>query len=444
VPWTTTGRRLLLDVRPLRRSADFRRLFLGSVVSSVGGQMTTFAVALQVFRITGSSAAVGGVGLAAGVPSIVVGFLGGPLIDAVDRRRLVLVMTGGLSLISAAFAAQAIAGLSSVGLLYALVFVQYLLTSVNGPARRTFVPRLLEPRLLPAGAALQMFAMRTSLVLGPPLAGLLTAHAGLRTCYLVDAVSFLASLYAVARLPAMRPDGVGSGRGPRAILDGLRFIGGHQPLLGALLSDLSATALAFPLALFPAINAERFGGSPQTLGLLTAALAAGGILGTAFSGPVSSTRHQGRAITVATFGWGAALIGFGLVRGLGPTLGCLVAAGAADVLSVVFRTALVQTATPDRYRGRVSAAEYVVGVGAVELGNFRAGVLGSLTTPSLSAVIGGGSSLVGAAAVALAPPACAATARRNRRRRVARDRPAARPGAGRRRSAPRAVPQPRH
>jgi hypothetical protein len=176
-------------------------------------------------------------------------------------------------------------------------------------------------------------------------------------------------------------------------------------VLGALLSDLCATALAFPIALFPAINAERFGGSPRTLGLFTGALAVGGILGTAFSGPVSHVRRQGRAITVATVVWGASLIGFGLLDGLAATLACLVAAGVADVLSVVFRTALVQTATPDRYLGRVSAAEYVVGVGAVELGNFRGGVLGSLTTPSVSAVIGGASSLVATGVLAVTVPA---------------------------------------
>ncbi len=396
---------MLIDVRPLRASADFRRLFAGSLASSIGGQMTTFAVALQVYRLTGSSAAVGGVGLAAAIPAMTAGLLGGPVIDSVDRRRLVLGTTGCLTAVSSAFALQAFAGLRSVWLLYTLVFLQYLFSSLNGPARRTFAPRLLGPELLPAGAALQMLAMHTSLVLGPPLAGVLTGLAGLRFCYLVDAVSFLASLYATFRLPPMRPDTAGSGRGPRAVVEGLRFIGGHKPLLGALLSDLSATALAFPIALFPAIDAQRFGGSPRMLGLLTAALAIGGIIGTAFSGPVSHVRRHGMAMTVATVGWGAALVGFGLVRGVAPTFACLVVAGVADVLSVVFRTSLVQTAAPDRYRGRVSAAEYVVGVGAPELGNFRAGVLGSLTTPSLSASIGGASSLVGSALIALALPA---------------------------------------
>jgi MFS family permease len=153
------ARRLLLDLRPLRESPEFRRLTAGSTVSTLGGQMTTFAVALQVFRLTHSSAAVGGVGLAAFVPSVVVGLLGGPLIDSVDRRRLVLVLTCGLALVSAGFAAQAFAGSRSVWLLYGLVALQYLLGSLNQPAQRTFAARLLRADLLPAGAALSMLSM---------------------------------------------------------------------------------------------------------------------------------------------------------------------------------------------------------------------------------------------------------------------------------------------
>jgi MFS family permease len=397
-------RRLLLDLRPLRASPDFRRLYLGTVVSQVGGMMTVFAVALQVYQLTHSSAAVGLVGLAAGVPTIVVGILGGPLVDAVDRRALVLVASVLLAGVSALFAAQAFAGWRSLGLLYGLVAVQNVLMAVSGPARRTFTPRLLPPSLLPAGAALSMLAMHVSAVLGPPLAGVLAATAGLKICYLVDAVSFGAALYGVARLPAMRPEQA-SGRGPRAVAEGLRFIARERPVLGALLSDLAATALAFPVALFPAMNDERFGGSPRTLGLLSAGLAVGGILGTTFSGRVSHTRAHGRAMLVAVTVWGGALIGVGLAHSLVATLAWLAVAGAADVLSVVFRTSLVQTVTPDRFRGRVSAAESVVGAGGPAIGGFRAGMVAAATGPGPSAVIGGAASLVATAALTLGIPA---------------------------------------
>lgn len=398
------GGRLLIDLRPLRESPDFRRLFAANLLSQIGSMMTVFAVSLQVWELTRSSAAVGLVGLAAGVPTVVVGVLGGPLIDSVDRRQLVLWVSLVLTVVSAGFAAQAYAGSRSVGLLYALVVVQNALTSLSGPARRTFMPRLLGPRLLPAGAALSMLSMHASALAGPTLAGVLTGWAGLKVCYVVDAASFLAGLYGVARLPGMRPEGT-SGRGPRAVAEGFRFMAGHRPLFGALVSDLAATTLAFPLALFPAINTERFGGSPHTLGLLTAGLGVGGVVGSTFSGRVSSTRRQGLAMLVAAACWGAALIGFGLSRSFAFTFGWLVVAGAADVLSVVFRTSLVQTATPDRFRGRVSAAEGVVGAGGPNLGNVRAGLVASATGPGASAAIGGAASLAATAAIALLVPA---------------------------------------
>jgi MFS family permease len=397
--------RLLLDVRPLRVSRDFRRLTVSSTVSQLGGQMTTYAVALQVFTLTHSSAAVGGVGLAAAVPSLAGGLLGGPLVDAVDRRKLVLAGSSAQTGVSVLFAVQAFAGERSLWLLYGLVALQYLISAVNAPARRTFAPRLLPRELIPAGAALTMLSMHLSLIAGPPLAGVLTAAGGLRFCYLVDAVSFVFALYAVFRLPPMLPDGGRATPGLTALADGLRFIAGRKVILGALLYDLSATALGMPFALFPAINADRFGGAPETLGLLTAAVAAGGVLGTALSGPVSHVHRPGRAMLLSALGWGGGLIGFGLAGGLVPTLGFLVVAGVADVLAVVFRSTVLQTATPDHLRGRTGAAEFVVGAGAPQLGNFRAGVLGSLTSPGTSAVVGGVSTLVGAAVLAVSLPA---------------------------------------
>lgn len=399
------GTRLLADIRPLRESPAFRRLLLGTGLSNVGTQMTTFAVALQVFTITHSSAAVGAIGLASAIPTIGLGLLGGTVVDAVDRRKLVLVISCLSALVSIILAAQAFAGSTLVWPLYCVVAVQGVLGAVNGPARRTFMPRLLPPERVPAGAALTMFAMHTAVITGPALAGVLTAAFGLKTCYVIDAVSFAAALYGVGRLPAMPPQPGAARPGLRAVADGLRFIRGSQVLTGALLADMSATVLGMPIALFPAINAERFGGAAPTLGLLSAALSVGGVLGSALSGPVGQVARQGRAMLVAGAVWGAGLIGFGLAHSLWLTLLTLALAGMADSLSVVFRTTMVQLATPDHHRGKVSAAEYVAGVGCPQLGNFRAGSIAALTTPALSAITGGLATVVAAGALGLALPA---------------------------------------
>jgi MFS family permease len=399
--------RLLMDIRPLRESPAFRRLWAGSGLSAIGSQMTSFAVVLQIYTIAHSSIAVGAVGLAIAVPAITFGLVGGSVVDAADRRRLVLVTSSCLAVVSAAFAAQAFADLGTVWPLYGLIVVQALLDSVNVPARRTFLPRLLPAERVPAGAALNMFTMHGSVIAGPALAGVVVAAWGLKVCYLIDAISFAAALYGTARLPAMPPEGGAARPGLRAVAEAMRFIRGNRIVSGAFLADTSATILGMPFALFPAINAERFGGAAQTLGLLAAAPAVGGVVGTALSGPVGRVSRQGRAMLAAGAIWGAGLTGFGVARSFWLALVFLAVAGVADVISVVFRTTMVQVATPDRYRGRVSAAEYVVGLGCPQLGNFRAGAIASLTSSTISAVSGGLATIAGAAVVGLTVPAFA-------------------------------------
>jgi hypothetical protein len=243
------------------------------------------------------------------------------------------------------------------------------------------------------------------MVSGPACAGLITAAAGLKVCYLIDAVSFAAALYGVFRLPPIRPEGKGAGRSLHAVLEGLRFSVDNRALRGALLADLSAVVLAMPIALFPAINAERFGGSATTLGLLSTAIAVGGLLGSTLSGPVRHVIHPGRAMLVTGSIWGVAVAGFGVVHGLAASLALLTVAGAADVLSVVFRTTIIQLATPDSMRGRTSSAEFVVGTAFPQVGNFRAGLVANATSAGTSAITGGLAAVAGAGLIALTLPA---------------------------------------
>jgi hypothetical protein len=267
------------------------------------------------------------------------------------------------------------------------------------------MPTLLAPDQLPAGAALQMFTMHGSLTVGPALAGVITAAFGLKVCYLVDALSFGFSLYGVARLPSMRPVATGTGRGPRAVAEGLRFVLHRRVVLGAFAADMSATFLGMPFALFPAINAERFGGRAETLGLLTTAIAVGGIIGSALSGPVSRVSRQGLGMLVAGSVSGAGLIAFGFAHAFWLAFLSLTLAGTGDVTAVVLRTALVQGVTPNRLRGRVSAAEFAVGAGVPQLGNFRAGAVASVTSPTISVVGGGVATVAGAVLVGAFIPA---------------------------------------
>jgi MFS family permease len=399
--------RLLADITPLRESAAFRRLWAGTTLSSVGSALTGFAVMLQVYDLTRSPFAVGAIGVAQMVPTLIVGLLGGPVTDAMDRRKLALITSTGLAAVSAALTVQAFTGVGVLWLLYTLVALQASFNAVDRPARSTFIPGLLPAGQLAAGLALDRLSFQITLTAGPALAGLIAAapHLGLRACYLADTFSFAAALYGIARLPAMRPSGGTTRPGPRAVADGVGFIRRSQVITGAFLTDLSATVFGLPVALFPAINAQRFGGDPRTLGLFLTSIGVGGLASAAFSGPLGHVTRQGRAMLCTVAIWGGAFAGFAVAPRLWLALSLLAVAGAADAFTVVFRGAIVATVTPDQLRGRVMAADYVVGAGGAQLGNLEAGALGSLTSPVISALSGGLATIAGAVVIGLALPA---------------------------------------
>jgi MFS family permease len=398
--------KLLTDITPLREHPQFRRLFVGTALSGIGSALTSFAVPLQVYDLTHSSFAVGAIGAVTVVPVLAVGLLGGSVLDAVDRRKLVLACTGALAVISAALAAQALAGLAVVWPLYLLVAASAAISAVNIPARRTFVASLLPADSMAAGLALNRLSLQLTMVVGPTLAGVITAAAGghLQACYLIDVVSFAAALYGVARLPAMPPRPGAARPGLRAVAEGVRFIRRSQVLAGAFLADLDAVVFGLPVALFPAINAERFGGRPATLGLFTAAIGVGGLVSSALTGPVSRVVRQGLVMLATVAIWGAAFAGFALARSLWLTLSMLAIAGAADTFTVVFRSTIVQAETTEALRGRLTTAEYVMSVGGDSLGRLESGAVGSLTSPVVAALSGGLATVVLAGVIGVALP----------------------------------------
>ncbi|MET9019090.1 MFS transporter [Actinopolymorpha sp. NPDC004070] len=389
-----------LDTRPLRSSPAFRRLWVGTTLSRLGGQLTMVAVLYQVWELTGSPAAVGLLGLVQAVPMVVFGLVGGSLADAVDRRRLVLVTTAGQLMVAGLLAVQAFTGLRSYAVLLVLVAAQSAGGALGAPAWRTFVPRLLPTEQVTAGVALFHVSFQLAMLGGPVLGGLVIAHAGVGVCYLVDAVTFLAALYGVRGLPAMRPVGTTARPGIRTVWEGWRFVASRPALGGAFLTDVFATVLAMPVALFPVVNAERFGGRPETLGLFFTAIAVGGVCAGAVSGRVTRSGRPGVVMLVTAAVWGVGLAGFGLAPYLWPGLGCLAVAGAADTFSVISRGSIVQLATPDSHRGRVSAVEHVIGVSGPDVGNFRAGLVGDLTSATFALVAGGLMCMAGVAGVA--------------------------------------------
>lgn len=419
---TLTGVRLLTDVTPLREYPAYRRLWLGTMLSRTGSAMTTFAVTLQVYDLTRSPAAVGGIGLAVFIPLLLIALPGGTLADRVDRRRLVLSVAGGQMVLSAVLFALAAFGGATLWALYALVAIGSAFSAISAPAQQTFIPRLVPREQLGTAMALNRIVFQVVLIVGPALAGVITGWVGLRGCYLADVGSFAGALWGVGRLPAMPPlsangasttgnaegvdpaEGARPRRGLAQMVEGLAFIRRTPVLYGAFLADVNATFFALPVSLFPAINAERFGGNPRTLGLFATAVGVGGLISAAFAGPLRHARRHGLVMLACVAVWGGGFALFAVAPSLWLTLLALAVAGLADSFTVVVRGIIVQEATPDEFRGRVNAADFLVGAGGGELGSLEAGLLGSWTTPVISALSGGLLTIAGALAIAVALP----------------------------------------
>ncbi|MFE2478165.1 MFS transporter [Streptomyces sp. NPDC059389] len=391
-PTPTSARRatrIFADLTPLRTSPDYRRLWVGSTISWMGQAMTALAISLQVYDITGSSFSVGLVGLFSLVPLVVFGLYGGAIADTVDRRKLGLYSSLGLTALSIGLAGAALLDYHRVWLLYSVVALQAVCGALNGPARSAMIPRLLPTEQLPAANALNSVTMTSGTMIGPVLGGLIVGWWGYQAAYLIDAVTFCAALYAVWRLPAMLPEREGGKRGRASVLDGLRFLGTRPNIRMTFFSDMAAMVLAQPKALFPAIAVLWYGGDAKTVGLLVAAPAVGALLGGLFSGWQGRIRRHGLAILVSVAAWGLAIAVFGLTRNLWLGLFFLAVAGWADTISMVFRSTMMQAATPDEMRGRLQGVFIVVVAGGPRLGDFLAGTTADLTSPSV-AITGGG------------------------------------------------------
>jgi MFS family permease len=394
----------LVDLRPLRDNRTFRRLWLGTTASGFGGQFGQFATIYYVWQHTHSAAVVGLVGLVSAVPLIALALAGSAFADHVDRRRLAILCTWVQLFVSATMTVVAFTGLGGVPAMLLLVAVSSGSSALGQPARQTFMPALLAGERLAAGLALNHSSFQLAMLLGPAAAGGLTAAAGLPWCFAFDSLTFTAALIGLTGLPAGLTNGEGRA-GFAAVKAGLSYAARTPQVRGALLADLAATVFAMPVALFPVINAEHFGGHPAILGLFTTAIAVGGVTASILSGLATRRRRPGVVLLTCGSVWAVSLGLAGVVTHLGTVLALLACAGAADTWAVVSRGTVVQTVTPDAYRGRVSSLEYVAGVAGPQLGNLRAGLVAAATSGGASLAIGGLTGLAATALIAVTTPA---------------------------------------
>ncbi|HLW60349.1 MAG TPA: MFS transporter [bacterium] len=396
-------RRLAIDLSPFRESRLFRLLWWGQLVSGVGSDITRIALPYQVYRLTGSTLAVGLLALCQLIPLLTASLAGGAIADAYERRRLLMWLHAGLSACSVALAANAHLSTQRLWVLYALTACITAFDALTSPALGTLVPRFFPLDRLPAALALNGLARSFGALVGPVLGGVLIARIGLTGAYLADAATFLVALATLGALAPVPPHSSSPPAGLESIREGLRFLKGRKVLQSTFTIDLNAMIFGMPTSLFPAV-ARRLGGGSEVLGLLYAAPHAGAFVATLLSGGVGRVRRQGRAVMIAVVLWGAAVTAFGIARTLWPMLIFLAAAGAADLTSAIFRDAIAQSVTPDALRGRLNGMELAVVASGPALGDLEAGIVGSLTSVPFSIISGGIACILGVGVLAKLVP----------------------------------------
>ncbi|MFY1651821.1 MFS transporter [Solwaraspora sp. WMMB762] len=382
-------RRLVIDVTPLRESPDFRRLWTGHAVAILGTQMTRVAVPYQVYVLTDSTLMVGLASLAQLIPLMVCSLFGGSVADAVDRRKLLVVTEGLLAVVVGGLALLALLDSPPIWAIFVLVAVTAGLSALESPARSAAVAGLVRRQILPSAFALNQTLTQVGAIVGPAVAGVVIAALGLSTTYALNVVTFLVSITVLTRMRPMPPAHQVTKPGLKSVIEGLTYLRSKPAVMGCFLADVNAMFFGMPRALFPAIALGQLGGDAVTVGLLHAAPGAGALIGALTSGWVGSVTRHGRAVIISIIVWGLAIAGFGVSHWLPLTIALLMVAGAADVVSAVFRQTVLQLSVPDHLRGRLSAVHIGVVTGGPLLGDARAGATASFSSPAFAMVSGG-------------------------------------------------------
>jgi MFS family permease len=390
--------KVFIELAPLRESRQFRLLYLGQIVSSIGSGVTVVAAPVQVYVLTDSSLMVGLLGLAQVIPLIAGSLVGGALADAHDRRRVLLLAQVLVAATSMGLALNAMLSSPQVWLVFVLTTLQAAFYGLDRPTRSAATPALVGPLNLPAALALNQLLLQLSIVVGPALGGLLIDKVSIASAFWVDTISFGFAIVALLFMKPILPEGGGTRASAASIMEGIRFLRGRQALQGTFVIDINAMVFGMPRALFPALGLTVFGGT-DAVGLLYAAPGAGAMVGALTSGWVSRVDRQGRATILAVIAWGASIAAFGLTTALPLALLLLAVAGASDVISAVFRNTILQLSVPDHLRGRLSSIHIAVVTGGPRVGDAESGIVAAATSPAFAVVSGGVACMAGALAI---------------------------------------------
>jgi MFS family permease len=389
------------------RHRDYRLLIVGQGIGTLGGQLQGVALAYQVYALHQSPLELGGLGLVRLIPNLVFSLGGGVLADRVDRRRLLLLTEPALLCCALALAVATYMGWATLWTIYAITALAATIGTVGEPTRDALLPALVPRAHLTNALSWAITVGSVMAIAGPALGGLALGGLGVAGTYAVEAIAIA---IAIATLAAMRTRlgaaAASDTSGWRAALEGLRFVRGNTIILGVMALDFLANFWGSATVLLPVLADRVFHVGPATLGLLYAAPAVGSVIGAAAMTALSHRlRRPGWLLLGALALYGLATVGLGLARELPLAFLALIGVGLADTIGMTCRSQILQLATPNALRGRVTAAEQLFTGGGPQAGQLEAGAVAARLGAPFAIVSGGLACIVSVALVAWLVPA---------------------------------------
>jgi MFS family permease len=381
---------MFINLSPLRRNREYRLLYFGQVVSFLGSMITYVATPYQIYQLTHSSFHVGLLSTVQLLPVIIFGLIGGSVADSMDRRKLLIYSEAGMSVGCLLLALNSYLDQPSIWLIYIVSAIMQSLNGFHRPAMEALTQKIVDRADYGAVAALGSLRSSMGAVVGPAIGGIVIAAWGTQAAYIVDCVSFFAAMSSLALMKAVphtKRDKAQSPLSIAALTEGLRYAVKRPELMGTYIVDIVAMTFAFPTALFPAL-AENWGGAKAN-GALFSAMSVGSLVITIFSAWTQKVKRHGAAVVIAAGVWGVGIIGLGFAHDFYLALFFLGLAGAADMVSGLFRGTIWNESIPNDMRGRMAGIEMISYMTGPLIGSTRAGWVATVTTTQISVVSGG-------------------------------------------------------
>lgn len=375
---------------PALRSHDFKLLWIGQLVSTMGSQMQIVAINWHIYLLTHSAVALGLIGLMRFIPLIFCSLIAGVVADRYNRKKLELVLQIILGILSGSLAIATLTNHVSSLMIYAVTLLSMTAVAFELPTRQAMIPSLVKKEDLDNAMSLNVIMRETATILGPAAAGFLIAWVNVGPIYLINALSFGA---VVISLLLMRFSGEVKGEAVEitwaAVKEGVAFVRSKTIIWSTMLLDFLSTFFAGATTLMPIFATDILHVGPRGLGLLYSAPSVGAVVAGIFIAQNGGIKKKGKILLLAVFLYGIATLVFGASKIYTLSILALFVVGAGDSVSTIIRNTIRQTVTPDHLRGRMVAINMIFFAGGPQLGEFEAGLVAAALGAPASVMLGG-------------------------------------------------------